>query len=114
MASLQAMAAAQDAERESWERLRTEVRERRNERGLTVAQLAEAIGSSATTLKTALGMRRPPSQRLRGRLVEWLKTTAPEVVPAEEPFCPRTRRGAGTARSAANGAACGGADHATA
>ena len=109
---LRAMAAAQDAERESWERLRTEVRERRNERGMTVAQLAEELGASAMTLKTALGMRRPPSARLRERLTEWLKT--PEVVPAEEPF--RRRTGNGAARGHAttgNGADTGDAtDHA--
>ena len=92
MASLQAMAAAQDAERESWERLRTEVRERRNERGMTVAQLAEELGASPATIKTSLGMRRPPSARLRERLTEWLKT--PEVVPVEQPFRRKTGNGA--------------------
>jgi hypothetical protein len=107
--AIEAMAAAQDAEREAWERLRIKVRERRVERGLTVTALAEELGASATTIKTSLGMRRPPSQRLRERLETWVAAPA---VAAEAAF--RGNNGAGhgtgTARSTANGAARGGAE----
>jgi ribosome-binding protein aMBF1 (putative translation factor) len=88
------------ARREEWEQLRVTVREQRTERGLTVAQLAEAIGASATTVKTALGMRRPPSQRLRQRLEAWV--SAPEV--AAEPAAPFRAGRTGNGRTRSNGA----------
>jgi hypothetical protein len=106
-----ATALLDDPRRESWETLRLRVREERQSRRLTVAQLAEAIGSSATTLSSALGMRRPPTQRLQERLEAWL-TGASEVVPAEPTF--RNGAGAGHGAAAAGKGADTGADHAAA
>jgi hypothetical protein len=86
--------------RAEWEQLRVTVREMRTERGLSIAQLAVAIGSSATTLKTALGMKRPPSHRLRERLEAWV--AAPEV--AAEPAVPFRVGRTGNGRTRSNGA----------
>jgi hypothetical protein len=96
-----ARSGAEDAERESWERLRQEVRTARQARGLTMAQLADALGMARATTKTALTCRRPPSARLQTRLTEWL--AAPAVAVPDATF--RRNGRDGTARSTANGAA---------
>jgi ribosome-binding protein aMBF1 (putative translation factor) len=95
------MSGEEAARREEWEQLRVTVRKQRTERGMSIAQLAAAIGSSATTLKTCLGMKRPPSHRLRERLEAWV-VSAPEVVPAEAAF-----QRNGTRRASSNGADTG-------
>jgi hypothetical protein len=98
---VKAMSREEDAKRAEWEALRMRVREMRTERGLTVAQLAEQIGSSAMTLKTCLGMRRPPTHRLRQRLKAWV-AQAPEV--AAEPAVPFRADRTSNGRTRSNGA----------
>jgi hypothetical protein len=116
MSGLQALAATQAKKIAEWETLRLEVRAARQARGMSMAELAKEIGASTNTTKSMLTSRRPASMRMQTRLTEWLKT--PEVVPVDAAFRGNNGagRGAGTARSTANGAARSGAgaDHATA
>ena len=93
----------------TWERVRQQVRETRQARGLTMRQLAEQLGLALSTLEAALQTRRPPSRAMRARLEAWL-AAAPEVAAEAFPF-----RGTGTSRghtagrgaTARNGAGAG-------
>jgi transcriptional regulator with XRE-family HTH domain len=76
----------------TWERVRQQVRETRQARGLTMRQLAEQLGLALSTLEAALQTRRPPSRAMRARLEAWL-AAAPEVAAEAFPF-----RGTGTSR----------------
>ena len=82
-----------------WEELRQQVRAGMTGQSLDYADLAAAVGCSASTMRVTLGRRQPASKRLITALRAWLETNgerAPEVVPAI-PFRSRggERRGNG-------------------
>jgi transcriptional regulator with XRE-family HTH domain len=76
-----------------WEELRQRVREARQERGVSIQDLAEQLGLAKTTLENALQCRALPSGRMRQNLEQWL--AAPEVAADETMF-----RGNGASRTA--------------
>jgi hypothetical protein len=89
-----------------WESLRQQVRAGMTRQSLDYADLAAAVGCSASTMRVTLGRRQPASKRLVTALRAWLAANgerAPEVATPAIPFRSRSaeRRGNGGGAAAA-------------
>jgi hypothetical protein len=90
----------------TWEELRQQARTAMQERGVSYAQLAAAIGCAEGTVRVSLHRRQPASGPVQRGLRAWLKANGPEaseVAAPEPPFRvrARTQRGNGSATGAA-------------
>jgi hypothetical protein len=63
----------------NWDDLRQAVRAEARRRGLSVADLAEALGRGPSALRVQLALRDPPSAALQGALRGWLNGGGPPV-----------------------------------
>ena len=86
---------------ETWDTLRCQVRSRMTATGTDFAQLGQAIGRSANTVKIGLLRRTPPAPSLSNLFSAWLEngSAAPEVAGKADGFRPEpaTRAGAAAA-----------------
>ena len=65
--------------RAEWNKLRQAVRTEAKRRGMTVADLAEALGRGPSSLRSSLALRTPASAALQDALRGWLRMAAPHL-----------------------------------